>query len=214
MTSLEEIDQRSIFHPFTSIAEHRKVGPIVMVGGEGACLRDTHGREYIDGLAGLWCVDIGYGRNEVAEAIARQARELPYYHSFFSMSNQPSIELADRLQKLAPWPVSRVFFGLSGSDANDTQFKLVWLYQKLRGQPGKRKIIARERGYHGITIAAASATGLPAVHEAFGLPLDGFVHVRAPYPYREMKEGQTESDFVAELAADLDAAILHSLANT
>ena len=213
-SSIEETDLRSVFHPWTSIADHKKVGPLVIVGGEGVRLRDNRGREYIDGLAGLWCVDIGYGRREVADAIARQARELPYYHSFFSMSTQPTIELADRLQQLAPWPVSRVFFGLSGSDANDTQFKLVWLYQKLRGMPAKRKIISRQRAYHGITIAAASATGLVSAHDAFGLPIDGFLHVRTPYPYREMKEGQSEEEFVAELADDLDAAILREGADT
>ncbi len=206
--SIEEIDLRSVFHPWTSIAEHRKLGPLVIVGGEGARLRDNRGREYIDGLAGLWCVDVGYGRRELADAIARQARELPYYHSFFSMANQPSIELADRLQQMAPWPVARVFFGLSGSDANDTQFKLVWLYQRLRGRPGKRKIIARQRAYHGITVAAASATGLAAAHEAFGLPLEGFVHVRAPYPYRERKRGQSDAELAAELASELEATIV------
>ncbi len=207
-SSTEEIDLRSLLHPWTSIADHQKTGPLVMVGGEGARLRDNRGREYIDGLAGLWCVDIGYGNREVADAIARQARALPYYHSFFSMANEPSIALADRLQQLAPWPVARVFFGLSGSDANDTQFKLVWLYHRLRGQPGKRKIVARERAYHGVTIAAASATGLPSAHEAFGLPLDGFLHVRCPYPYREQKEGQSTAELVAELASELESAIV------
>ncbi|MEE2674602.1 MAG: aminotransferase [Myxococcota bacterium] len=206
--SLEEIDLRSLLHPWTSISEHAKVGPLVMHEGHGARLRDTQGREYIDGLAGLWCVDIGYGRSEVADALAQQSRQLPYYHSFSSMTNQPSIELADRLQQLAPWPIARVFFGLSGSDANDTQFKLAWLYHKLRGAPAKRKIISHERGYHGVTIAAASATGLPSAHAAFGLPLDGFLHVRPPYPYREMKAGQSEEAFVAELADELDAAIV------
>ncbi len=207
-TPLEEMDLRSLFHPWTSISEHRKCGPLVMVEGRGARLKDSRGREYIDGLAGLWCVDIGYGRPEVADALARQARELPFYHSFFSMGNQPSIELADRLQQLAPWPVARVFFGLSGSDANDTQFKLAWMYHRHRGAPERRKIISHERGYHGATVAAASATGLASAHAAFGLPLNGFVHVRPPYPYREMKPGQSEAAFVAELAAELDATIV------
>ena len=208
--AMEEVDLRTLLHPWTSIAEHNKLGPLVMREGRGARLRDNRGREYIDGLAGLWCVDIGYGRTEVADALSRQARKLPYYHSFFSMTNEPSIELADRLQRLAPWPVGRVFFGLSGSDANDTQFKLAWLYHKLRGKPEKRKIIAHERGYHGVTIAAASATGLASAHDAFGLPLEGFLHVRPPYPYREQKPGQSEEAFVAELAAELEETIVRA----
>jgi L-2,4-diaminobutyrate transaminase len=207
-TTLEELDQRSHLHPWTSIAYHTKHGPLVIESGEGARLRDTRGREYIDALAGLWCVDIGYGRREVADAIAAQARKLPYYHSFFSMANQPSIELADRLKEMTPWPVARVFFGLSGSDANDTQFKLVWLYNALRGMPAKRKIISRYGAYHGVTIAAASATGLPSAQKAFGLPLPGFLHARAPHPYREQAPGQSETDFVSALASELDAMIL------
>ena len=208
--AMEEVDLRALLHPWTSIAEHNKLGPLVMREGHGARLRDNQGREYIDGLAGLWCVDIGYGRPEVADAVSRQARQLPYYHSFFSMANEPSIELADRLQQLAPWPVGRVFFGLSGSDANDTQFKLAWLYHKLRGKPEKRQIIAHTRGYHGVTIAAASASGLASAHDAFGLPLEGFLHVRPPYPYREQKPGQSEEAFVAELAAELEETIVRA----
>jgi len=206
-SSIEQLDKRTVFHPWTSIAEHAETGPLVMVEGEGARLRDNHGNEYVDGLAGLWCVDIGYGRREVADAISVQAHKLPYYHSFFSMSNEPSIELAERLQQLVPWPVARVFFGLSGSDANDTQIKLAWLYQALRGKPDKRKIISRQRGYHGITIAAASATGLPVTHARFGLPLPEFRHVRAPYVYREAAQGQTDDAFVGQLAGELDALI-------
>ena len=205
--SLEATDLRSAFHPWTSIADHASRGPIVIESATGARVRDSHGREYVDGLAGLWCVDIGYGRQEVADAIAAQASKLPYYHSFFSMANAPTIELADRLKKMCSWPVARVFFGLSGSDANDTQFKLVWLFNWLRGKPEKRKIISRHHGYHGSTVAAASATGLPAAHDIFGLPLPGFLHVRAPYPYREMKPGQSEAEFVADLADELDATI-------
>jgi L-2,4-diaminobutyrate transaminase len=212
--SIEQADRESVFHPWTSIADHLARGPLVIVEGEGVRLRDNRGREYIDALAGLWCVDIGYGRRELAEAIAAQARRLPYYHSFFSMANEPSIELAERLKALAPWPVARVFFGLSGSDANDTQFKLVWLYQALRGKPGKRKILAHRRGYHGVTIAAASATGLASAHDHFGLPLEGFLHVRPPYPYAERKDGQSSAAFVAELAGELDATIRREGADT
>jgi L-2,4-diaminobutyrate transaminase len=159
-------------------------------------------------MAGLWCVNIGYGNAEVADAIARQARELPFYHSFFAMSTEPAIRLADRLLRLAPWPMSRVFFGLSGSDANDTQVKLVWLYNHLRGRPAKRKWIARRRAYHGITVAASSLTGLAPVHARMGLPLPGFLHVTPPDPYREAAPGESEAAFVARLAAELDETIV------
>ena len=212
--STEQLDRQSVLHPWTSIADFAKSGPLMIVRGEGARLWDKRGREYIDSLAGLWCVDIGYGRREVADAIAAQARRLPYYHQFFSMANEPSARLAARLIEMAPWPIARVFFGLSGSDANDSQFKIAWLYHALRGREGKRKIIAHRRGYHGITAAAASATGLPPAHARFGLPLPGFLHVRAPDPYREAEAGQSEAAFVAQLADELDATIRREGAET
>ena len=212
--SPEQLDRQSVLHPWTSIAEHAKSGPLMITRGEGARLWDRNGREYIDGLAGLWCVDIGYGRREVADAIAAQARKLPYYHQFFSMANEPSATLAARLIEMAPWPIRRVFFGLSGSDANDSQFKIAWLYQSLRGKASKRKIIAHQRGYHGITTAAASATGLPPAHARFGLPLPGFLHVRTPYPYREAEVVPSQGSFVSQLAEELDGLIRREGADT
>jgi L-2,4-diaminobutyrate transaminase len=204
---LEELDRRSHLHPFTSITELAGRGPLVMREGRGVRLKDVSGREYLDAMAGLWCVNVGYGRQEVVEAIAAQAKQLAYYHSFFSMATEPAVRLADRLLRLSPWPMSRVFFGLSGSDANDTQFKLVWLYQHLRGKPAKRKIIARHRGYHGVTVASASATGLPLVHARMGLPIPGFLHVRAPHAYHEARPEMSEEEFVATLADELDQTI-------
>jgi L-2,4-diaminobutyrate transaminase len=205
--TLEEVDRRTHLHPFTSISEHAGRGPLVMREGRGVRLKDVRGREYVDAMAGLWCVNVGYGREEIVEAIAAQARRLAYYHSFFSMTVEPAVQLAERLLRMSPWPMSRVFFGLSGSDANDTQFKLVWLYQHLRGKPAKRKIISRHRGYHGVTVASSSATGLPVVHARMGLPLPGFLHVRAPHAYRESEPGVREDEFVATLARELDETI-------
>src|SRR5262245_57591302 len=181
----EALDRPTHLHPFTSIAELAGRGPLVMRDGHGVRLKDVRGREYIDAMAGLWCVNVGYGREEIVEAIAAQARQLAFYHSFFSMTTEPAVRLADRLLRLSPGRRGRVFFGLSGSEANEWQFKLVWLYQQLRGKPAKRKIIARHRGYHGVTVASASATGLPLVHARMGLPIPGFLHVRAPHAYRE-----------------------------
>jgi L-2,4-diaminobutyrate transaminase len=205
--SLHELDKRSLLHPFTSIEGHLERGPRIMVEGEGIRVRDDGGREYIDAMAGLWCVNVGYGRGEIVDAMAEQARRLPYYHAFLGNSNEPAIRLADRLLAMAPGSMRRVFFGTSGSDANDTQVKLVWLYNNLRGRPEKKKLIARRGGYHGVTVAAGSLTGLPLVHQAFDLPLPGFLHVRAPHHWREAPPGLSEPQFSARLAEELDAVI-------
>ena len=148
-----EIDRRYSFHPFTALADHEKHGPaVVMVGGDGVWLEDSTGRRYVDGMAGLWCVNVGYGRPEIAEAMRRQAEILSYCHGFSSMSSDTPALLAERLIAHAPEPMSKVFFGNSGSDANDTQVKLVWYYNNTRGKPKKKKIISRQRAYHGVTI--------------------------------------------------------------
>ena len=157
--TLETLDKERVLHPATSIADHLKTGPRIMTEGSGITLTDTAGRRYLDAVAGLWCVNIGYGRTEVADAMGAQARRLAYYHTFSSMSNEPQIRLADRLLRLTPGPMSKVFFGNSGSDANDTQVKLVWYYHNLKGQPQKKKIVSRWEGYHGTTVASASLTG-------------------------------------------------------
>src|SRR5215510_12144222 len=160
--SLETLDKERVLHPATSIADHLRAGPRIMTEGSGITLTDTAGRRYLDAVAGLWCVNIGYGRTEVADAMAAQARRLAYYHTYSSMSNEPQIRLADRLLRIAPGRMSKVFFGNSGSEANDTQVKLVWYYNNLRGLPRKKKIVARMQAYHGTTVATASLTGLPA----------------------------------------------------
>lgn len=205
--SLYELDKQSLLHPFTSIQAHLAQGPRIIAEGQGLRVRDDNGREYLDAMAGLWCVNVGYGRHEIVEAIAEQARRLPYYHSFLGYSNEPAIRLADRLLGMAPGPMRRVFFGTSGSDANDTQVKLIWLYNNLRGRPEKKKLIARRGGYHGVTVAAGSLTGLPAVHAAFDLPLPGFLHVGTPHYWREAERGTSEKEFSARLAGELDALI-------
>jgi L-2,4-diaminobutyrate transaminase len=213
-SELVDIDRRYSFHPFTSLATHEKVGPhTVMVRGEGVWLEDAQGRRYLDGMAGLWCVNVGYGRVELANAMRDQAARLPYCHAFSSMgSDQPAL-LAERLIKLAPASMSKVFFGNSGSDANDTQVKLVWYYNNARGLPAKKKIIARKRGYHGVTIVSGGMTGLPGVHAGFDLPLSFIKHTTAPH---KLWEGQHLSDaqFVAKLAADLEELIRKEGADT
>ncbi len=213
-SDLQGMDLASHLHPYTNFADLAQHGATIMNSGEGVRVRDVDGREYIDAMAGLWCCDVGYGRTEIAEAIAEQAHRLAFFHSFFGMATEPTIRLADRLKRMMPWPVARVFFGLSGSDANDTQVKLVWLYNQLRGKPHKTKIIGRKMGYHGITLGASSMTGLPSVHACMNLPLPGFLHLATPHHYRAEDPATGEADFLAGLVAELEATIEREGADT
>jgi L-2,4-diaminobutyrate transaminase len=204
---LETLDRERVLHPATSIADHLAKGPRIMAEGSGVTLTDTAGRRYLDAVAGLWCVNIGYGRPEVADAMAAQAKRLSYYHTFSSMSNEPQIVLADRLLSFTPGKLCRVFFGTSGSDANDTQVKLTWYYQNLRGLPRKKKIISRLGAYHGTNVASASLTGLPAFHKAFDLPIANILHTLTPHYYRDGAPGESEEQYAARLAEELDRLI-------
>ena len=205
--ALEQIDRDHFFHPYTALRTHAEAGPVVVQSGRGIYIRDRNGNEFIDGLAGLWCVNVGYGREEIAAAIYKQAQTLPYYHSFASMGTEPAILLAERIAQHTPDGLDRVFFGCSGSDANDTAIKMVWYYNNLRGKPDKKKIVARDRAYHGVTIAAGSLTGLDMVHKSFDLPIARVLRTSAPYPYRDMRAGESEQEFARRLAADLDRLI-------
>ena len=206
--SLEEMDRQSFLHPYTPLADHLETGPMIVQSAQGVMIKDTKGREFIDGMAGLWCVNIGWGREEVVEAIAKQARELAYFHSFASMGNEPAIRLADRLTRMVPGEMSKVFFGNSGSDANDTHVKMVWYYNNLRGKPAKKKIISRIRGYHGVTVAAASLTGIQMVHNAFDLPLNTMLHTETPHYWRNAEPGMTEREYSVSLAKKLEDMIV------
>ncbi len=206
--AVQEADRRAHLHPFTSAADHAEALPRVMVGGEGIRVRDSAGHEYVDAMAGLWCVNAGYGRSEIADAVAAQARRLPYYHTFSGMANEPSARLAERLVELAPGDMSKVFFGSSGSETNDTQVKVVRYYHNVLGQPRKKKIIARKGAYHGATLAGASMSGMAHMHRGFDLPLAGFLHVGSPHHYWQAPEGMSERDFSASLADELEQTIL------
>jgi len=207
--SLAETDRRHVMHPFSVLGRHEHAGPRrMMVRGSGSMIYDEDGRGYIDAMAGLWCVNVGYGRRELADAMHEQALRLPYYHSFSSMATDTPALLAERLLELTPGDMSKVLYGTSGSDANDTQIKLVRLYNNLLGRPQKKKVIARQRGYHGVTIASGSLTGLDGMHAGFDLPMDGVLHTRAPYGLREGQPGETDAEFVGRLATELDELIL------
>jgi L-2,4-diaminobutyrate transaminase len=206
--SLEEMDRQSLFHPSTSIADHLANGPTIISSASGVRVRNHQGRDFIDCGAGLWCVNIGYGRAELGEAAAKAMAELGYYHLFSSYSNEPIIRLADRVLALfreranAPH-LSKVFFGTSGSDANDTNFKLVRYYNNLRGKPDKKKIISRLGSYHGLTAAAGSLTGILSFHKAFDLPLPGVLHTACPHFFRFGEAGEDEDAFSRRMVGEL-----------
>jgi L-2,4-diaminobutyrate transaminase len=210
--SLEDMDRQSVLHPLTSIAAHMKSGPLIVGRGRGVRIRDRKGREMIDCGAGLWCVNIGYGRPEIAEAARQAIEDLNYYHIFGGSSNEPIIRLADRILTLlrenaGARHLARVFFGCSGSDANDTNVKLVRYYHNLLGQPQKKKIISREGAYHGLTCAAGSLTGISVYHKAFDLPLEGVVHTSCPHWYRFARPDESEAAFCDRMIAELEALI-------
>jgi len=217
--SLEEMDRQCFIHPATSIADHLKNGPTIIAGGSGVKVKDRNGRELIDCGAGLWCVNIGYGRGELGEAAAQAMRNLGYYHTFASHSNEAIIRLADRVlslfrEKAGAGHLSKMFFGTSGSDANDTNFKLVRYYNNLRGRPQKKKIISRLGSYHGLTYAAGSLTGIAAFHKAFDLPVDGVFHTSCPHFYRFSEKGEDEEAFTARMVDDLEVLIAREGAET
>jgi L-2,4-diaminobutyrate transaminase len=209
--TIEKRDRASVLHPFTQLHDFAtgKFGePTIITGGKGIRIQDAKGRSYIDAFAGLYCVNIGYGRTEVAEAIARQAYQLAYYHSYAGNTTEALAVLGDRLVRMAPGNASKVFFGLSGSDANETQAKLVWYYNNLRGQKKKKKIISRERGYHGCSVISGSMTGMSFYHDYMDLPVAGILHTGVPHHYWGAAVGETEQAFSRRRAAELEALIV------
>ncbi|HEY5665873.1 MAG TPA: aminotransferase [Gammaproteobacteria bacterium] len=208
MADLEALDLRCMFHPNTNLAVHQQSGPLVLDRGEGIFVWDNHGNRYIEGMAGLWCTALGYGEEELAQAAYDQIKRLSFTHLFAGKSHEPGILLAEKLVEMAPFDASRVFFGNSGSDGNDTQIKLAWYYHNAIGKPRKKKIIARQKAYHGVTIATAGLTGLPPFHTHFDVPLDFARHTDCPYYYRNAEPGESEEDYSSRLAANLEQLIL------
>jgi len=206
--SLEARDVASILHPYTNAAVHRTDGPLVIAKGDGIHVVDADGNRYIEGLGGLFCASLGFSEERLVAAATQQLRTLPFYHTFGGKTNEPSVELAERLLALAPVPMSKVFFANSGSEANDTAMKLVWYYHNAIGKPGKKKIISRQRAYHGVTIASASLTGLPNNHRDFDLPIAGILHTDCPLFYRYAQPGETEDGFATRCAQSLEQLIL------
>ncbi len=207
-------DIASLVHPYTNLRLHQTKGPMIITRGRGVHVYDDQGKEYIEGMAGLWCASLGFSEPRLVEAAQRQMAMLPFYPGFAHKSHEPSIELAERLLKVLPVPMSKVFFCNSGSEANETAIKIIWYFNNALGRPKKKKIIARVRGYHGVTIAAGSLTGLPTVHRDFDLPIANFIHAGCPHHYRFAKPGESEEDFSTRLAAELDAQIEREGADT
>ena len=201
-------DIETLIHPYTNLDQFRATGPLVIERAQGVYVYDTDGKAYLEGMSGLWCTALGYGNEELVEAAAAQMRKLSFAHLFSAKSHDPAIELAERLKEIAPVPISKVFFCNSGSEANDTQIKLVWYMNNALGRPRKKKIISRIKAYHGITIASASLTGLPNNQIDFDVPIANIRHAACPHHYRFAHEGETEEQFSARLAAELEAMII------
>ncbi|MBU2942179.1 aspartate aminotransferase family protein [Shimia thalassica] len=206
---LDAWDRENFFHPSTHLAEFARgnLPQRIVTGGSGCHIEDRDGTRLLDAFAGLYCVNVGYGRPEIADAIADQAKELAYYHSYVGHGTEAAITLAKMVLDRAPANMSKVYFGLSGSDANETNIKLVWYMNNILGRPEKKKIISRWRGYHGSGLMTGSLTGLDLFHQKFDLPLAQVIHTEAPYYFRRDDLNMTEAQFVAHCAAELEALI-------
>ena len=207
LSNMQARDMASLLHPFTNLVTLRQTGPLVLERGKGVFVYDGNGKDYLEAMGGLWCTALGWGEEELVEAAAEQMRKLPFAHVFGGKSHEPGIALAEKLKEMAPFPVGKVFFANSGSEANDSQIKLMWYAANARGQKGRKKIIARNRAYHGVTLASASLTGLDAFHKSFDLPFDFTVRAECPHYYRGAQQGESEEAYSARLAADLDHTI-------
>ncbi len=214
--TLAQWDRENFFHPSTHLAQHARgeTQTSVIKTASGVYIEDRDGNKLLDAFAGLYCVNVGYGRQEIAEAIATQARELAYYHSYVGHGTEASITLSKMILDRAPNNMSKVYFGLGGSDANETNVKLIWYYNNILGRPEKKKIISRWRGYHGSGLVTGSLTGLELFHKKFDLPLAQVIHTEAPYYYRRDNLDHSEAEFVAHCVAELEALINREGADT
>jgi 4-aminobutyrate--pyruvate transaminase len=208
LSNLAVRDIETLVHPYTNLASLRESGPLILERGEGVFVYDREGKAYIEGMAGLWCTALGYGNQELVEAAAAQMRKLPFAHLFTAKSHDPAIELAERLKELSPVPASKVLFCSSGSEANDTQIKLIWYMNNALGRPRKKKVISRLKAYHGVTVAAASLTGLANNHRDFDLPIPGILHTACPHHYRFGNPDESQEEFAQRLARELEELIL------
>jgi len=208
-------DIANLLHPYTPLDQVRVTGPMVIRRGDGVYVEDDQGRRYLEGMAGLWCTSLGFSEQRLVDAAIRQMRELPYYQIFAGRSNEPSIELSERLIGLTRHlGMDKALFANSGSEANDQAVKVIWYYFNSIGKPEKKKLIARERGYHGVTVMAASLTGIPGNHADFDLPIGRVLRTGCPSLYHSGRPGETEDALVERLMAELEALIAREGADT
>ncbi len=206
--SLSARDIAFSLHPYTNLAAHQEKGPLVIVRGEGIHVWDEDGKEYIDALGGLWCTSLGFSEPRLVKAATKQLEALPFSHSFAHRAHPPAIELAEKLMEIAPAPLARPFFVNSGSEAVETAIKIAWYTQNALGRPDKKKIIGRNRGYHGVLVASGSLTAIPAMQNDFDLPFGGrFLKLTTPCHYRYAEPGEDEAMFADRLAAELEELI-------
>ncbi len=213
---LAKWDRENFFHPSTNLGQFARGegAQRIVTGGDGVHIRDRDGTRLLDAFAGLYCVNVGYGRTEISEAIAKQAHELAYYHAYAGHGSEASITLSKMVMDRAPKNMARVYFGLGGSDANETNIKLIWYYNNILGRPEKKKIISRWRGYHGSGLMTGSLTGLELFHKKFDLPLAQVIHTEAPYYFRRPDLTMSEAAFTAHCVAELEALIEREGADT
>tara|TARA_R110002072_G_scaffold51389_11_gene137979 strand:+ start:228 stop:1619 length:1392 start_codon:yes stop_codon:yes gene_type:complete len=214
LQALIQQDPEVLLHPASSITQLLADGPQMITHAEGCRITDADGHSMLDGVAGLWCVNAGYGRTEIANAMQQAAGQLGYYHSFANTSNPWQVELAAKLIELSPKQLTKVFFGNSGSDCNDTLIKIAWHYHSLQGNTKKIKIISRQQAYHGTSISTASLTGLPAFHKDFPIPLDFVLHTDCPHYYSQSFENETEEAFCDRLIMNIENLIKGEGADT
>jgi 4-aminobutyrate--pyruvate transaminase len=212
-TELIELDRRHMLHPLSNLAAVERNGATVITRGDGVYIWDAEGNRYIDAFSGLWNVNVGHGRTALAEAAAAQIQDLDFAPTFFGLSNVPAIELSAKLATMFPDPINTFQFTSGGAESNETALKIARYYWWLKGQGGKIKVLSRKMGYHGIAMGALAATGIPAYHEGFGPQVPGFVHLTAPYAYRNA-EGLSEDEFIAMLVKELEETIAREGADT
>ena len=215
--SAEARDALFHMHPYTDARRHEETGPLVIERGQGIHVFDNAGKEYIEAMSGLWSVAVGFDERRLVDAATAQLSKLPFYHTFSSKGHGPSVDLAERLIALAPnleRPMRKVLFTNSGSEANDTVVKLVRYRANALGQPDRKKIVSRLRGYHGVTLASGSLTGLPNNHRSFDMPIEGILHTSSPHFWREGRDGESEHEFAQRCACELEALIEREGADT
>ena len=195
-------------HGYTNLKAHETTGPFIITKGEGVRIFDDSGNSYVEGLAGLWCTSLGYSEQRLIDAATKAMQTLPYCHGFAHMAAETVIELSEKLAGVAPEGINHVLYANSGSEATDLAVKLVWYYHNAIGKPEKKKIISRKRGYHGVTVAAASMTGLPHLHADFDLPIARILHADCPHHYHNAEPGESEDEFAVRLASNLEQMIL------